>query len=57
MTLFYFFLEEKMCPGFGVPLGKTKRNSMTNTSSEIYGTCKRSFRHGILTTTILNIAV
>ena len=20
MTLFYFFLEEKMCPGFGVPL-------------------------------------
>jgi len=25
MTLFYFFLEEKMCPGFGVPLTGTRR--------------------------------
>src|SRR3990172_13358187 len=27
MTLFYFFLEEKMCPGFGVPLKEYERET------------------------------
>src|SRR3990170_7763350 len=30
MTLFYFFLEEKMCPGFGVPLTFRKQKICFN---------------------------
>ena len=41
MTLFYFFLEEKMCPGFGVPLMKRGSGGTIHSTS---GFCWKKVR-------------